>query len=144
MTGLAPARLHHIALTVRDLPASARWYEEAFDVQSCSTSRTRAARRRSSSTRRSRWRSPCTRTPPPARTSSPSGAPGLDHVGLVLPSRADLVRWQDHLEQHGVRRADKADRPLTQSPIADEFYGAVLVFRDPDNIQLELCVPPAS
>ena len=34
-------------------------------------------------------------------------------------------------------------KPLTQSPIADEPYGSVLVFRDPDNIQLELFAPPA-
>ncbi len=39
-------------------------------------------------------------------------------------------------------RADVADKPLTQSPIADEPYGSVLVFRDPDNIQLELFAPP--
>jgi hypothetical protein len=30
---------------------------------------------------------------------------------------------------------------MTQAPIADEPYGAVLVFRDPDNIQLELFAP---
>jgi hypothetical protein len=42
-------------------------------------------------------------------------------------------------------RADAADKPLTQSPIADESYGSVLVFRDPDNIQLELvCLPTTS
>ena len=39
-------------------------------------------------------------------------------------------------------RADTADKPLTQSAIADEPYGSVLVFRDPDNIQLELFSPP--
>jgi hypothetical protein len=38
-------------------------------------------------------------------------------------------------------RVDTANRPLTQSPIADEPYGCVLVFRDPDNIQLELFSP---
>jgi len=31
-----------------------------------------------------------------------------------------------------------AGRPLTQSPIADEVYGSVLVFRAADNIQLNL------
>jgi hypothetical protein len=41
-----------------------------------------------------------------------------------------------------VVRSDAADKPLTQSPIADEPYGSVLVFRDPDNIQLELFAPP--
>ena len=39
--------------------------------------------------------------------------------------------------------APEADRPLTPSPIADQPYGSVLLFRDPDNIQLELFAPPA-
>jgi glyoxylase I family protein len=66
---------------------------------------------------------------------------GLDHVGLMVPSRKDLEAWQEHLERHGVNRSSAADRLLTQSPIADESYGSVLVFRDPDNIQLELVAP---
>jgi catechol 2,3-dioxygenase-like lactoylglutathione lyase family enzyme len=70
-------------------------------------------------------------------------ATGLDHAGFIVPSRADLEAWQDHLETNGVVRADVADKPLTQSPIADEPYGSVLVFRDPDNIQLELFSPPS-
>jgi catechol 2,3-dioxygenase-like lactoylglutathione lyase family enzyme len=67
---------------------------------------------------------------------------GLDHVGLKVADRAELEAWQSHLERHGVKRSSAADRPLTQSPIADEAYGSVLVFRDPDNIQLELFAPP--
>jgi len=66
---------------------------------------------------------------------------GLDHGGFAVPSRSDLELWQDHLETNGVGRADTADKPLTQSPIADEPYASVLVFRDPDNIQLELFAP---
>jgi hypothetical protein len=66
---------------------------------------------------------------------------GLDHGGLAVPSRRDLELWQEHLEANGVVRADTADKPLTQSPIADEPYASVLVFRDPDNIQLELFAP---
>jgi catechol-2,3-dioxygenase len=69
---------------------------------------------------------------------------GLDHAGLTVPSRQDLVTWQSHLEKHGVVRTEVADRPLTQSPIADEPYGSVLVFRDLDNIQLELFAAPAA
>jgi glyoxylase I family protein len=59
---------------------------------------------------------------------------GLDHVGFSVPSRADLEAWQAHLQALGV----------TQSPIADTPYGHILVFRDPDNIQLELFAPPGS
>lgn len=61
-----------------------------------------------------------------------------------MPSRSDLEAWQSHLEAHGVVRSATADKPSTQPPIADEAYGSVLVFRDPDNIQLELFAPPAS
>ena len=53
---------------------------------------------------------------------------GLDHVGFGVPSRADLEAWQAHLQELGV----------VQSPIADTPYGSILVFRDPDNIQLEM------
>jgi catechol 2,3-dioxygenase-like lactoylglutathione lyase family enzyme len=67
---------------------------------------------------------------------------GLDHEGFLVPGRADLEAWQAHLEAKGVRRAAVADEPLTQSPIADEVYGSVLVFRDPDAIQLEFFSPP--
>jgi catechol 2,3-dioxygenase-like lactoylglutathione lyase family enzyme len=69
---------------------------------------------------------------------------GLDHVGFFVPNRADLEAWQAHLDTHGVARSSVADKPLTQSPIADENYGSVLVFRDPDNIQLELFCPPGT
>src|SRR5262249_51706537 len=67
---------------------------------------------------------------------------GLDHVGLLVKSRADLEAWQQHLEENGVVRAEQADRPLTQSPIQDESYGSLLTFRDPDNIQLHFTAPP--
>lgn len=53
---------------------------------------------------------------------------GLDHVGFAVSDRADLDRWQAHLEAQGVEH----------SPIADGPVGSALVFRDPDNIQLEI------
>ena len=62
----------------------------------------------------------------------------------MTSTRADLERWQGHLERHGVVRAEAADKPLTQSPISDQPYASVLVFRDPDNIQLEIFAPPAT
>lgn len=30
---------------------------------------------------------------------------GLDHVGFLLPTRADLQTWQHHLEDNGVQRS---------------------------------------
>lgn len=59
---------------------------------------------------------------------------GLDHLSFAVASRADLEGWQEHLEHHGV----------SHTPIVDAPYGAVLVFRDPDNIQLELMAEPGT
>ena len=72
---------------------------------------------------------------------SPRPRPGSTTPVSRSPPDDDLELWQAHLESNGVQRTEKADQPLTQSPIADEPYASVLVFRDPDNIQLELFAP---
>jgi glyoxylase I family protein len=141
---IVPARMHHLALTVRNLDASVEWYGRVFGLtyqmdlphpggfaQMLSDDAWQlviALHRHDSN-------------PGEAFTESRTG---LDHAGLAVATREDLVAWQSHLETHGVVRADRADRPLTQSAIADEPYGSVLVFRDPDNIQLELFAPPTA
>jgi catechol 2,3-dioxygenase-like lactoylglutathione lyase family enzyme len=55
---------------------------------------------------------------------------GLDHLALAVASRDELEKWVEHLDGAGVAHAAICDMP----------YGSVLVFRDPDNIQLELFV----
>jgi glyoxylase I family protein len=57
---------------------------------------------------------------------------GLDHLAFQVADRTELQRWVAHLEAHGVNHSGIADMP----------YGPTLVFRDPDNIQLELFVTP--
>lgn len=52
---------------------------------------------------------------------------GLDHVGLGVAERSDLDELERHLTDLGV----------THSPVTDTPVGSALVFRDPDNIQLE-------
>ena len=144
MSTPASAQLHHLALTVTDVDTSVRWYEEVFDI---------------------RFRMDVPHTGGVGklladdshqlvivlhRHDTNDGSlfgeanTGLDHAGFIVPDVGALQAWQDHLESNGVVRADVADKPLTQSPIADEPYGSILVFRDPDNIQLELFAPPAA
>jgi len=53
---------------------------------------------------------------------------GLDHVSFLVASRAELDAWTDRLSDLGV----------VHSPVSDQEGYSVLVFRDPDNIQLEL------
>ena len=144
MTTAAPARMHHIALTVSDLEASRSWYEQVFGLkyQMDAPHEGGFAQLLASET----WDLVIVLHQHDAHDGKQflESRTGLDHVGLGVPSRDDLVAWQAHLEDNGVVRAAAADRPLTQSAIADEPYGAVLVFRDPDNIQLELFAPPAA
>jgi glyoxylase I family protein len=54
----------------------------------------------------------------------------LDHLAFKVANRDEMQRWVSHLEANGV----------TRSGIIDIGYGPTLVFRDPDNIQLELFV----
>ena len=52
---------------------------------------------------------------------------GLDHASFGVADRAELDLWEQRLSELGVEH----------SPVNDRGGYAVLVFRDPDNIQLE-------
>ena len=52
---------------------------------------------------------------------------GLDHVEFGVISRAELDRWVARLDSLGI----------THSGIQERSLGALVTFRDPDNIQLE-------
>jgi catechol 2,3-dioxygenase-like lactoylglutathione lyase family enzyme len=56
-------------------------------------------------------------------------SPGLDHVGFSVDERDDLDELDQRLTEMGVDHS-----PVTDAPSGS---GAALVFRDPDNIQLE-------
>ena len=52
---------------------------------------------------------------------------GLDHLSFMVADRAALDEWEVRLTELDV----------DHSPVSDQGAYAVLVFRDPDNIQLE-------
>jgi glyoxylase I family protein len=139
---VATPQLHHIALTVRDLDASVEWYERVFGIKYQMDAPHEGGEARLLANDTFQLVIVLHRHDANGGETFVESRTGLDHVGLAVPSREDLVAWQAHLESHGVVRAAAADRPLTQSAIADEPYGAVLVFRDLDNLQLELFAPP--
>lgn len=143
MPAATQARMHHIALTVTNLDASIPWYEKVFGItykmeegHPGGTGKLLADEAWQLVIVLHRHDANQGETFEETRT-------GLDHIGLAVPHRADLEAWQAHLEQMGVAKVPAADYPLTQSPIVDRPYGSVLVFRDPDNIQLEMFAPPA-
>lgn len=57
---------------------------------------------------------------------------GLDHISFGVAERADLDAWASWLDELGIEHSGVID---TDNPMP---Y-SVVVFRDPDNIQLELC-----
>ena len=57
---------------------------------------------------------------------------GLDHLAFRVVDRDELQRWVAHLDERGV----------PHTGIIDTGYGPTVVFRDPDNMQLEFYVHP--
>jgi glyoxylase I family protein len=53
---------------------------------------------------------------------------GLDHLAFRVSDRDELQRWVTHFDAKGV----------PHSGIIDTGFGPTVVFRDPDNMQLEL------
>lgn len=144
MPSPAAPRLHHIAITVTDLDASVAWYERVFGIQHRLDAPHDGGLGKVLADDAWELMIVLHRHDANDGTGFTETATGLDHVGFAVPTRADLEAWQAHLEAHGVVPVDVANRPLTQSPIADEPYGSVLVFRDPDNVQLEFFSAPGA
>ena len=128
------AGLHHIALTVTDLEASIAWYQRVFGIAYQMEEAHEGGVGKLLTD--DRWELIIVLHHHDANTGErfSERRTGLDHVGLAVASRAELEGWQRHLAELGV----------SHSPIADRPYGSVLVFRDPDNIQLELFAPPGA
>ena len=121
----------HTALTVTDLDASVAWYQRLFDATIL-------------------WQEDqgdhkfvLVFSPPLAiglhtHAATANGdvfsetRVGLDHISFQVPDRAELEAWAKRLDE-----LDIAHSPITEAP-----YGTVLVFRDPDNIQLEFFALP--
>jgi glyoxylase I family protein len=64
----------------------------------------------------------------PASDRFDERAVGLDHFAFRVPDRAALEAWAKHFDDLGI----------SHSGVQEEQGGPLIVFRDPDNIQLEL------
>jgi catechol 2,3-dioxygenase-like lactoylglutathione lyase family enzyme len=128
--------IHHFSVTVRDIEASAAWYHRVFRAD------------------RVPMKFPhyeCEDTGYGVLLVEPrsglaiglhtntgnDGAPfdeactGLDHVGFNVSSREELDAWLVWLDELGIPHSGARTGNLP-------FPYATVVFRDPDNIQLEL------
>ena len=126
--------VHHFSITVRDLEVSIPWYEQVFALTKVMDEPHEGGHavvllHPESMLFFGLHAHDANRGESFAETRT-----GLDHISFGVSTRAELEAWMTRFDQLGV----------TYSPIADVSYGSVLVFRDPDNIQLELIAPIAS
>lgn len=122
---------HHIAFTVRDADRSASWYEDLLGMQVALRSDDDSVRFRILAHPTSGWVVGVRQYPGREEGVFDEFRTGLDHFAFAVSSRAELEGWEQRLREAGV----------TFTPIADTPIGSVIVFRDPDNIQLEFWLP---
>lgn len=126
MTRPSLAGVHHVKIPVTDLPRSRSWYERVFGF-------------------RAQFEFPdddgvvrgVAGTVPGfgdtlvAFRENPAAARGsqdFDPVGFAVRDRADVEAWAEYLDTLGI----------AHSPVIDASIGWLLVFHDPDRIELHL------
>ena len=124
--------VHHICLTVTDIDASMNWYQQLFNA--------------------GRWPGRWPGSFPTGCTSLTWAASrirhhhnanqgekfeeshtGLDHISFQVADKAALEAWMDRLDELNIGHTGIRRRP--NGPYA------TVVFRDPDNNQLEFAAP---
>jgi glyoxylase I family protein len=129
---------NHIILTVTDVERSAEWYMRVFTADIVANEKTNPA----ATSRPVRYRALVhteTMTNVVGLMEYSDGdhshfderRVGLDHFALHVPERSNLDEWVSHLDQLGI----------PHSGIKSVDYADIITFRDPDNIQLEICWP---
>jgi len=124
--------VHHVALNVVDLEASVRWYVDVLGFAPLFPFDTEAFERRL-------IRHPCglvlgltKHHDPDAEVPFSERRTGLDHLAFAVPDDAALEAWVQRLTDAGVEHSGIKVTPQTGS--------ALVAFRDPNNIQLEMYV----
>jgi len=122
---------HHVAFTVRDADRSAQWYGDLLGMHVVLKGDEDTVRFRVLAHPDSGWVIGVRQYPGREEGAFDEFRTGLDHFALAVSSRAELEGWEQRLREAGV-----AFTPIAETPI-----GSVIVFRDPDNIQLEFWLP---
>ena len=124
---------HHVSFTVSDRERSVDWYQEVMGFE-------RHSEVEADTFTRTRMRHPdCGITVTLTQHQSGFGdrfaetRTGLDHLSLSVPDIDSLQEWKRRFEE----------RDVDHSEIKERGPGAAMItFRDPDNIQLEVFALP--
>jgi catechol 2,3-dioxygenase-like lactoylglutathione lyase family enzyme len=136
MNAPAITGIHHFSVTVRDLEPSVAWYQKVFGADRVPMTFPHYEREDTVygvllvDSRSGLAIGLHTNTGNDGRQFDEART-GLDHVGFNVAAREELEAWASWLDELGVEHSGirTGDQP---------FPFATLVFRDPDNIQLEL------
>jgi catechol-2,3-dioxygenase len=122
----------HIDLTVTDCERTAAWWQEALGFTLVHQARIDAHEARSMVHPSGLAVTVLTHDETAKSDAFDERRVGLDHLAFRVSDRDELQRWVAHFDAVGV----------PHTGIIDTGFGPTVVFRDPDNIQLELYVHP--
>jgi glyoxylase I family protein len=130
--------IHHIALTVTDLDASMNWYQQLFRAERWPGQLAHFAREETGYAEM--LAEPHTglliglhHHVANKGEKFDESRTGLDHISFQVDGRDALVAWMDRLDELNIPHTGIRSRP-------NGAY-ATVVFRDPDNNQLEFAAP---
>lgn len=129
--------VHHLALTVTDVDRSVPWYVRVLELEEFARRDDPAVGLRKVMLRSAgkEFAVVLVQHADTDRRTFDERATGLDHVAFKVSSHAELAEWEDRLAEYGVTYTPvEPSRTLAGS--------AVIVFRDPDGIQLEIWADP--
>jgi glyoxylase I family protein len=129
----APIAVHHVELTVTDLDRSEAWYTSVLGFEKIGgmeKSDHSVVMLRAGALMVGLVGHEATA----ASDSFTERRVGLDHVGFQVPTPDDVEAWAAHLDEHGIEHSEVKDGALEGT--------RVVIFRDPDNIQLEFYYAP--
>jgi glyoxylase I family protein len=132
--------IHHFSPTVSDVEASAAWYERVFSLVRVPL--TFPHHEREDTGHAVMLLDPVSglgfglhHNTANQGEAFDEARTGLDHIGFRAPSREALDAWAAKLDSLGIEHSGVRD-------ITEPFPFSTLVFRDPDNIQLEFIHTP--
>jgi glyoxylase I family protein len=124
--------IHHLELTVRDLERSVAWYSSVLGLEEAA--RADVEDRTVVLFSVGPLLLGLVGHPNPPDTAFDELRTGLDHVGFRVATPDAVSAWAARLDQHDVAHSGVKDGAMPESK--------VVIFRDPDNIQLECYYAP--
>ena len=121
--------IHHVSITVPDIQRSVPWYSELLGLVTLMEEKHPEDEGYAVVLGKPDW-SMCVGLhthPTNEKERFSESRTGLDHGGFMVSDHGELDAWESRLTELGVEH----------SPINKKDGYAVLVFRDPDNVQLE-------